>query len=187
MKNYIKTLTTGLFALTFMIGFAVNVNAQVSDDDATVAVGATVLAPLDVEQRENLQFGFVAIGSTPIADAGTGDFTGVVPGLGTSIGKVTVATNAGTEVTVTFDATRTLESDVDEATDLNFTSSVFFKEGFDSDESSGGDDVTTDGSHSYTVGTTGIDTFFLGGNLGTIPAGANGVYTGDVTFTAAFN
>lgn len=201
MKNYIKTLMTGLFALTLMAGFAVNAHAQAETDAADVTVGATVLAPLDVKTVTNLEFGFVQTGVIPQANpeaANLADaFDNVVDGpTSRSIGQVTVETNEGADVNVSWVEDINLTNDSDEdIEDILFTPKVIFLADTvqDTDTANDGDDVTSGQDHNYSVGADG-DSFFLGGTLsataGTgeaIPPNAAGVYEGTITFTAAFN
>ena len=202
MKNYIKTLTTGLFALTFMIGFAVNVNAQDATGSSDVPVTATVVVDIEVEQVTALAFGNARAGQVVTADPADGTFANVAGGI-QSIGKFQVVGGADSNVTVSWDAQIALASEtsgIPEAGDeINFNPSISFVPGNSGKDADG--EVVGEGNQEHTYNINGDlgsgtnrDTFFVGGTLtakgsddDAIQAEATGEYAGNLTITASYN
>lgn len=207
MKNNMRTLITGLFALTLMFGFSLNANAQAGQTDTDVVnVSATVLVDIKVEQKADLAFGNVAAQSSPKADpTGVSDpiFTNTVGGL-QSIGKFQVTGAAGAAVLVSWDAALPLLSTSGVTGDgdaINFVPELSFEAGDNQTDAFGGAvQGTGTGTVSFaynifnTAGGVGTDTFWVGGSLhakgatsGNIQAAAQGGYAADLTITAAYN
>lgn len=203
MKNYIKTLMTGLFALTLMAGFAVNAHAQAVSDNADVGVSATVLEDISVDQVTDLAFGNVNAQTLPSINPTDGTTNNIISG--SVVGKFTVTGAAGASININWTTALVLENGSE--VDIQFNPQISKLAGA-SVETSGGDllgtndDGTTsadfvlsntDGS-SGTIGQSGEDTFFVGGSLSEVnepgnnlPIGAAGTYSGNLTITASYN
>ena len=103
MKNYIKTLTTGLFALTFMIGFAVNANAHDgSNDSASITATAELLSAIGVSANGNLVFGIINPGFNKSV-SNTSEVTGSSATSGVQAGGFTITKGSNSFVTLEFD------------------------------------------------------------------------------------
>lgn len=203
MKNYIKTLMTGLFALTLMAGFAVNAHAQAVSDNADVGVSATVLEDISVDQVTDLAFGNVNAQTLPSINPTDGTTNNIISG--SVVGKFTVTGAAGASININWTTALVLENGSE--VDIQFNPQISKLAGA-SVETSGGDllgtndDGTTsadfvlsntDGSPG-TIGQSGEDTFFVGGSLSEVnepgnnlPIGAAGTYSGNLTITASYN
>lgn len=204
MKNYIKTLMTGLFALTLMAGFAVNAHAQAVSDNADVGVSATVLEDISVDQVTDLAFGNVNAQTLPSINPTDGTTNNIISG--SVVGKFTVTGAAGASININW--TTALVLDNGSEVDIQFNPSISRLAGQQTVATSGGDllgtndDGTTsadfdlsntDGSPG-TIGQSGEDTFFVGGSLSEVnepgnnlPIGAAGTYSGNLTITASYN
>lgn len=202
MKNNMRTLITGLFALTLMFGFSLNANAQAGQTDTDdVRVSASVVVDIDVQKITDLAFGNVRQGQVTTANPVNGAFANIVGGTQT-IGKFQVIGAAGANVTVSWPATLALATENGVAGDgdaINFVPSISFQAGNGSGNNGG--DLVEDGNVSRTydingdVG-TGVDrdTFWVGGALyakgsteDPIQPAAFGAYANDLTITAAYN
>ena len=103
MKNYIKKLMTGLFALTFMIGFAVNVNAQDGNtDNASITATAAVLTAIEVSANGNLIFGNVSPNVNK-SISNISEVTGSSATGGEQAGGFTITKGSNSFVTLEFD------------------------------------------------------------------------------------
>lgn len=204
MKNYIKTLMTGLFALTLMAGFAVNAHAQAVSDNADVGVSATVLEDISVDQVTDLAFGNVNAQTLPSINPTDGTTNNIISG--SVVGKFTVTGAAGASININWTTALVLENEPGD--DIQFNPSISRLAGQQTVATSGGDllgtndDGTTsadfdlsntDGSPG-TIGQSGEDTFFVGGSLSEVnepennlPIGAAGTYSGNLTITASYN
>ena len=205
MKNNMKTLITGLFALTLMFGFSLNANAQAGQTDTDdVNVSATVVVDIEIDQVEDLAFGNVRQGQIPTADPTDGAFVNVVGGTQT-IGKFFVIGAAGANVTVSWPAALALDSETtgiaEAGNAINFVPSLSFLAGNQAAAFGGAVQGTGNGTVSYTYdinGTVGSginrDTFWVGGALyakgstsAVIQEEAFGAYSADLTITATYN
>lgn len=139
---------------------------------ANMTVSATIIKALTLTKVSagNLDFGTVAAGTSPSIAAN-----------GTSAIKFQANGQANTSITVTFAAATLTRGGGTET--VTFTPSVT---SFDSDVQASGVGVATGNTASLNA-TTGDRFFWVGGNLGAIPAGqVAGTYTGTWTLSVAY-
>lgn len=191
-----KQFLSGLFALLLFVGFAMNANAQ-ETDDADIDVSASVVETITVNNITNLLFGNVLTGDIPEADPTDGTFD-YDAGGDRSIGKFQVVGSPGTSTLVTWDAQITLDADdgtlpVDyNAIELNPV--VSFQAGDQGAEFGGAVVGAGDQEHDVALHSSGINTYWVGGTLTeketddqVIPVGCLGLYEGEFTLTATYN
>lgn len=168
-----KTLKI-LFAAAIIAGFATSAMAQINPN-TTVGASATVLDELTISKVQDVNFGNVAVNSTPILNAENGVTTDV--GFdGFQYGHVAIS--AGGNVRFTFAETIQLTAD-GETDELTYTPEIrLTNDNFDF----GGTNVTNNSTH----GVSGNQGLIIGGNLGTIANVARTTYTGDLTITVEY-
>lgn len=181
-----KTLKI-LFASALILGFSINMNAQVPSDGATAS--AFVLAELELEQRADIDFGQVARSSSPNLNPVTGAATAGagLNGTTTSIGKFELKGEDGASIDVSWEK-EDLSGPVGSAA-IVYTPSVSygavngdFGGGVISDES--GDPLA---ANNLAIDTGGTNYFWVGGTITVDAAQEAGSYEGSFTLTVEYN
>lgn len=189
MKNNIKNIITGLFALTMMAGFAVNANAQTGPESGNINVTADLQQEFVWSNLQNIVFGIVSKGDVATINPETGVSTNASIG---QVGHAQLAGGADAAFNVTFPSVVELEPG-------SGPNRIFLH--LDVTQASGALTATSGGA-TYTSGAPlsftnpGLYHFFLGGTLsGAVDNTAaiiptdhdNGTYTGTFTLTATYN
>jgi hypothetical protein len=175
--NYFTKSSIGALML---IGIAGPAMAQSNTSSASAAGSITVYQPLTLSSDVNLAFGrvvrpSVGTGSVAIANDGTPSFTNGVVGLTStrSAARFTVTGEGASLVTLVIPATATLNNTSGTGSlTVNLTHDVAAPA-----------NTQLNGS----LGTTGTNTFHVGGSIAIADTTSSGAYSGSFNVTATYN
>ena len=190
-----KKLMTGLFALTLMLGFAVNAQAQ--SDEADITARANVLVDVTVNANGDLVFGNVSPGIAKTV-SNISAVSGSSATGGEQAGGFTIGKGADSFVTLTFALPSNLVSDESinlpisfANTDARITTANERTEAgansIDFDPNAANNLENLDGADRTTYFEATEFFVFLGGTVAPTATQAAGAYEGTVTLTVSYN